>query len=147
MKITICGSIAFIDQMLATQKKLEELGHEVKIPPYQIMDDNGKLIPAKEYYAMRKQASDDAGWIWERKGEAIKNHFDKVIWSDAILVLNYDKNSIANYIGPNTFLEIGLAFHARKKIFLLNPIPEIIYKEEMLGMKPTIINGDFSLLA
>ena len=146
MKVTICGSIAFIDEMLETQKKLEQLGHEVKIPPHEIMDENGKLMPAKEYYALRKQASDDVDWIWARKGEAIQNHFDKVVWSDAVLILNYDKNNIDNYIGPNTFLEIGLAFHAKKKIFLLNPIPEVIYKEEMLGMNPKIINGDFSLL-
>jgi hypothetical protein len=146
MRITICGSIAFLDEMLETKKNLEELGHEVKMPPTELIDEQGKAMPMKQYYAIRKQASDDMEWVWDKKGEAIKNHFDKIIWSDAALILNYDKNDIDNYIGPNTFLEIGLAFHAKKKIFLLNPMPEVIYKEEMLGMKPTIINGDYSLL-
>jgi hypothetical protein len=56
--------------------------------------------------------------------------------------LNYDKNNVKGYIGANTLLEMGLAFHLRKKIFLLNRIPEIGYKEEILGMGPFVIDGD-----
>jgi hypothetical protein len=74
----------------------------------------------------------------------MKNHFVKVERADAVLVLNYDKNNIPNYIWPNTFLEIGLAFHLDKKIYLLNPIPEIWYKEEILGMFTTVIDWDFT---
>ena len=43
-------------------------------------------------------------------------------------------------------MEMGVAFYLHKKIFLLNPIPEISYREEILGMKPIIINGDLSLI-
>lgn len=71
-------------------------------------------------------------------------HFKKIEWSDAVLVLNYDKNDIANYIGGNTFLEIGIAFYLGKKIYLFNDIPEISYKEEILGMKPVVIFEDLS---
>ncbi|MFA6099692.1 MAG: hypothetical protein WC750_02295 [Patescibacteria group bacterium] len=141
MKITICGSIAFFDEMQAVQKQLESMGHLVKLPPSEIINESGKPIPVKEYYALRKQTETEDGWIWDRKEEAMRNHFDKVAWSDAILVLNYLKNGIENYIGANTLLEMGLAFHLKKKIYLLNPIPEISYKEEILGMKPVIING------
>jgi hypothetical protein len=143
MKITICGSIAFHDEMLETKEKLETLGHEVKLPPTEIMDDSGKMIPVKEYYAMRQTAADNDAWIWDRKEEAMKRHFDKVAWSDVILVLNHDKNDIVGYIGANTLMEMGLALHLGKKIFLLNPIPEISYKEEILGMKPEVIYGEF----
>jgi hypothetical protein len=146
MRITICGSMAFIDEMLNTKKELEELGHEVKIPITEIMDENGKVVSAKEYYALRKATTDNTSWLWDKKGEAIRNHFDKIMWSDAVLILNYNKNEVDNYIGANTLLEIGLAFHERKKIFLLNPIPEISYKEEILAMKPTVINRDYNLL-
>ncbi|MDD2785691.1 MAG: hypothetical protein PHS79_02230 [Patescibacteria group bacterium] len=139
MKITICGSIAFFDEMQNIQKELEELGHEVKLPPSTIIDDNGIAIPVKKYYAMRKTAESDSGWIWDRKEEAMRNHFDKVEWSDAILVLNHAKNGIEGYIGANTLLEMGLALHLKKKIFLINPIPEIAYKEEILGMKPEVV--------
>lgn len=146
MKITICGSIAFYDEMCDIQKKLKNLGHEVKLPPFEIKDESGKMIPVKEYYSRRKSELNDDSWIWNRKGEAIKDHFDKVSWSDAVIVLNYDKNNIYNYVGANTLLEMGLALYLNKKIFLLNDIPEIDYKEEILGMKPTIINGDLSLI-
>lgn len=144
MNITICGSIAFYDQMLEAKKKLELLGHQVKLPPFEIEDEHGRMIPVKEYYARRKAETGDVGWIWDRKAEAMRLHFQKVAWCDAVLVLNFDKNDIPNYIGANTFLEMGLAFHLNKKIFLLNPIPETNIKEEILGMKPTLIYQDFS---
>lgn len=43
-------------------------------------------------------------------------------------------------------LEMGLAFHLGKKIFLLNPIPDISYQEEMFGIRPTVLSGDFGLI-
>jgi hypothetical protein len=147
MKITICGSIAFYDEMLAVERQLEALGHEVKLPPNEIKDEAGNMISVKEYYDRRKSETDDQSWIWDRKGEAIMAHFEKIEWSDAIIVLNYTKRDISDYIGANTLIEMGLAFWLRKKIFLLNPIPEISYKEEILGMKPIVINGDFTKIS
>ena len=38
---------------------------------------------------------------------------------------------------------MGLAFYLRKPIYILHNIPEIGYKEEILGMKPRVIDGDF----
>jgi hypothetical protein len=63
MKITLCGSIAFIDEMDAVRRELESMGHEVQMPPLEIVDGDGKMIPVKEYYAIRKAASDDHAWI------------------------------------------------------------------------------------
>lgn len=146
MKITLCGSIAFFDQMLDVKKQLESLGHEVKLPPTEVPDEHGNMIPVAKYYELRKTVTDDTSWIWERKEEAMRNHFDKVAWSDAVLVCNYDKKGISGYIGANTLLEMGLAMYLRKPIFLLNPIPEIDYKEEILGMRPVVINQDLGLI-
>lgn len=142
MKITLCGSIAFIDEMDAVRKELETLGYEVKLPPLEIEGGDGKMIPVKEYYAIRKAADDDHVWVWKRKAEAIHEHFGKVVWADAVLICNYDKNGVASYVGANTLLEMGLAFHLNKPIYLLNPIPEVSYKEEILGMQPIVIDGD-----
>lgn len=144
MKITICGSIQFLNEMLDVKKRLEELGHEVEMPPTEVEDGKGNLISAIDYYKIRRQTAGNENWVWDRKEWAMKKHFDKVAQSDAILVLNYDKNNIKGYIGANTFLEMGLALHLNKKIYLLNSIPEISYKEELLGMKPVIINGNLS---
>lgn len=142
MKITICGSIAFFHEMPVIKTKLEQLGHQVKLPPFEVKDENGVMIPVKEYYTRRKAETRDTSWIWDRKEEAMRLHFNKIEWCDAVLIVNYDKNSIQNYIGANTLLEMGLAFHLHKKIFLLNTIPEMNYKEEVLGMKPIIIYED-----
>lgn len=146
MKITLCGSTAFYDEMLDIKEKLELMGNEVKLPPIEVKDGDGNMIPIKEYYRRRKVASEDEKWIWDRKSEAIMWHFEKINWSDVILVLNYDKNDIIGYVGGNTLMEIGIAFFLGKKIYLLNQIPEISYKEEIIGMKPIIINGDLSII-
>jgi len=146
MKITICGSIAFFEQMQETKKRLEKAGHVVEIPPIDIKNDQGKPIAIQEYYKIRKNEIKSEGWVWERKQEAMKKHFNKVAWADAILVLNYAKNGVEGYVGANTLIEMGLAFHLNKKIYFLNPIPELSYKEEILGMHPTITNGDISLI-
>ena len=143
MKITICGSIAFYDEMLEIKKRLESLNHEVKLPPVDVKDENGNIISVKEYYNKRKAETNENSWIWARKNEAMKEHLSKVEWADAILVLNYDKKGVKNYVGGNTLLEMGVAFHLGKKMFLLNNIPDLSYKEEILGMKPIVINGDF----
>jgi len=142
MKITLCGSIAFYDEMTKIKEKLEAAWHEVKLPPVEIEDENGKMIPIKKYYELRKKDSGNTKWIWDRKEEAMRRHFNKVEWADAILVTNYDKKGVKGYIGGNTLMEMAVAFHLNKKIFLLNEIPEIDSKEEIIGVKPIVINGN-----
>jgi hypothetical protein len=147
MRITLCASIAFYDDMQRIRSELEQLGHEVKIPPSDVSDEDGKPLPVKDYYTKRKNETDEKSWVWQRKEEAMRLHFGKVAWSDAVLVLNLDKNGVANYVGANTFLEMGIAFHMKKKIFLYNPIPEIACKEEILGMRPEVIYGDLEKIS
>lgn len=136
--------------MLEVKKQLEALGHEVLIPPHQVKNKDGEMIPVEEYYTIRKNLAESGGddaWIWERKSQAIKWHFDKINQSDCILVLNHDKNEVANYIGGNVFLEMGLACWLKKTIYLLNALPaELSYTEEIKGMMPIVINGDLSLI-
>ncbi|MCX6789248.1 MAG: hypothetical protein NTZ42_01380 [Candidatus Gribaldobacteria bacterium] len=144
MKITICGSIAFFDEMMAVKNDLEKMGHEVKLPPTEIPNEQGEMISIKEYYSLRKESKTETGWIWDRKEWAMRTHFEKVAWADVVLIANYTKNDIENYIGGNTFLEMGVAFYLKKPIYLLNPIPETSTKEEVLGMKVMVINNDLS---
>ncbi len=132
MKITICGSMTFHDEMFNIQKKLEKIGHQVKSPSLKVEDENFE--------------SNDGEWSLEKRGRVMKKHFNKVEWSDAILVLNYDKNNSLNHVGVNTLLEMGLAFYLGKKIFLLKGIPELDCKEEILVMKPMVINENLSLI-
>ena len=61
--------------------------------------------------------------------------------------MNLEKNGIKDYIGGNTFLEMGLACWLNKPIYLINPIPkELSYTEEIRGMQPIVINNDLSLI-
>ncbi len=145
MRVTICGSIAFINEMVEAKQKLEEMGHEVAIPPVTAPGPDGKPIPALDYYNHKKALMEDgSAWIWKDHSQRIVDHFEKVKWSDAILVLNHDKNGIEGYVGANTLMEMGLAFHLKKPIFLLNKIPKMSYTEEIFGMKPIVISGDFN---
>lgn len=77
--------------------------------------------------------------------DAIREFWRLMQGADAILVANFDKHGIKNYIGGNTFLEIGFAHVLNQKIFLLNPIPDIpYYKTEIEAMKPIILDGDLT---
>jgi hypothetical protein len=59
--------------------------------------------------------------------------------------LNHDKNGISNYIGGNSFLEMGFAYVQNKKIFLLNGIPDIaLIRQEIEAMTPIVLDGDLS---
>ena len=137
MKMTICGSIKFSNEMKQAKSDLEKLGHEVLIPL------SADLNHDKEFW--KRLREENLGNFATLKRERMKGHFDKIRSSDAILVLNYDKNDKQNYIGPNTFLEMAVAFDNDKRIFLLNPISsEDINYEELISLSPTVINGNFS---
>ena len=148
MKITICGSIAFLDKMRALKDELEKSGHEVCIPWANTTDGKGNAISEEEYYKIRKSTDvkDINHWIWVRKSEEMKGYCKKVAEAEAILVANFDKNNIPGYVGANTLMEMGLAHYLGKRIFLLNPIPEISYKEEIFGMRPVTINNNLKLI-
>lgn len=147
MKITICGSTAFINEMEAVAKQLENLGHDAQFPPVKFVDGGGKEWHTEDYYKFKKTEPFNNPEFLKNHSQRIHDHFDKVVWSEAILVTNYDKNGVANYIGPNTLMEMGLAFHLGKKIYLLNPIPDTPWKEEILGMAPLVISGDLEQMA
>ena len=137
MIIAICGSMQFHEEMRKIQKTLERAGHTVLVPKsIELMDTIGYVHPT----------IDEAKISAKIQHDFIREHFRKIEKSDAILVLNYDKKGIKNYIGGNTFLEIGLAYWLGKKMFLLNPIPDMDYITELYAMQPTVINGDLSLI-
>ncbi len=139
MKITICGSSAFKEQMLEYCNKLKDIGHEPFMHPDYIAFINGEKqdLWNQIVNGEHSQAKKSQGYI--------KWYHDSICKSDAILVLNYDKKGIKNYIGGNTLMEIGFAYCNNKKIFLLNDIPEdVFYADEIKAMADCVINGDIS---
>jgi hypothetical protein len=150
MIITICSSIKFWPQIVEVKKQLEALGHQVLTPPHEVPNKDGDMIPVEEYYRIRKEMvekGENDDWVWERKNQAINWHNEKINQADVILVLNYDKNDVTNYVGGNTLMEMGVAFWLNKPIYLYNPIPEgVSYFEEIIGMRPIVINGNLNLI-
>lgn len=136
MKIAICGSMVFTDEMLKTKNQLEEMGHECFVSGFA---DSYAGRPEDEIEKLKR--------FHKHEKDAIREFWEKIKQSDAIIVLNYDKRGIKNYIGGNTLMEIGFAHVLNKKIFLMYPIPEIeYYKDEIEAVKPVIINGDLALI-
>jgi hypothetical protein len=138
MKITVCGSVKFADKLVEIYRELEKLGHQPMMHEemFGIADGTAKeLIDGIEL---------DHAEI-KRKNNFIKFWHDLIKSGDAVLICNFDKNGIKNYIGGNTFLEIGFAHVNGKKIFILNPIPKkLSYIDEIMAMVDEVINGDLS---
>jgi hypothetical protein len=132
MKITICGSMQFHQEMLGVKHTLEASGHVVEVP-------SGVYDWEKNEAHVK---TDEEKITVKIEHDLIREHFQKIQDSDAILVLNYDKKGIQNYVGGNTFLEMGLAFWLGKRIYLLYPIPTMDYYTEMHAMQPIILGGD-----
>lgn len=146
MKITLCGSIAFLEHQRTIQKQLETSGHEVQSTPDAEPNTGAATVSNKDFYTIQKKAAAKEDWVWDMKEQAIRNHIARIEWADAILVVNDEKKGMPGYIGGNTFMEMGIAFYLRKPIYLLNPIPDMPYTEELRGLKPIVLNGDLSSL-
>ena len=129
MKITLCSSAKFFENLWDIKKSLEEIGHEVLLPSMKDFHHLDEDSLAKVQY------------------DLINEHFQKIDQSQAVYVANYDKNGIAGYIGGNSFLEMGLAFYRKIPIFLLNDIPQqVSYREELIALKPIVVGEDWNKL-
>lgn len=80
------------------------------------------------------------------KAKMIRDHLEKINASDAVLICNSTLGDRVNYIGANSFLEMGFAFAADKPIYLLNEIPMQPNSDEIAGMLPISLGGNLSLI-
>lgn len=137
MKIGVVGSMQYTEKMMAARDELIELGHDAFVTdlaePFV-----GKTDEEKERIKIDQKQNLDA----------IREFWHKMQGADAILVMNLDKHGVKNYIGGNTFLEMGFAHVLNQKIFLLNPIPEMpYYQTEIVAMKPVVIYNDLTKIS
>ena len=105
MKITIICSITFYNEVKDLRDRLVEKGHEV-ITPYSIERILDGKITIEEVNEKKQQYGEERN---QEKHELITNYMNKVREAGAVLVANYDKNGIANYIGGNTLMEMAFA--------------------------------------
>jgi len=138
MRITLCGSMKFADRIVELYHKLKEMGHEPLLHEriFGIADGSAKDII--------EAISKDHAQV-KRENNFIKWWHDCIKSGDAVLICNFDKNDIKNYIGGNTLMEIGFAHVNDKKVFLLNPIPEDVpYTDEIKAMADIVLDGDLT---
>ncbi len=134
--IVICCSIAVSDKVLPIREELEKLGFKVVIPHgvQQYIDNGNKHLSTSE-------RSED-----KREMDLITRYYHVIKEGYCVLAVNTDKEGKLNYIGGNTFLEIGFAHVLGKPIYLLNPLPDVSYRDELEAMNLVVLNGNLSLI-
>ena len=134
MKIAICASMVFVEKMVQVKRQLEQIGHIVFISQF-----------AEGYLGKAEEEKEKLAVHDKNEHDAIRKFWEIIKKSDAILVLNYDRKGIKNYIGGNTLMEIGFAHVLNKQIFLMNPIPDIeYYRSEIEAVSPVIVEQDLN---
>jgi hypothetical protein len=131
MKIFLICSKHFYNKIPPIKAVLESGGHVVTLP-------NSYEDPGTEERLLASDATEHAEW----KASMLRKSANIIEHMDAVLVLNFEKNGAPNYIGGATFIEMYEAFRLGKKLFLYNPIPEGMLRDEILGFAPLIIEGD-----
>ena len=131
-KIFLCASMNFYEELVKIEKELMDKGFKVEIPV------SAKLMKSKNDFIVEHFKGKTTS---AQKGLYIKENFVNIASCDAILVINNEKNGISGYIGPNVLMEIGLAFHLNKQIYIWNQYPENApYKDELLALNVKVIN-------
>ena len=134
MKIGVIGSMQHTEKMIELRDKLIKLGHDAYVTSL-----------ADPFIGKTDQEKEEIKIFQKNNKDAIRQFWRLMQGGNAVLVANYDKKGVKNYIGGNTFLEMGFAHILNQKIFILNPVPDIdIYKTEIEAMNPIILNGDLA---
>lgn len=140
--ITLCASVTHYRALLEIREKLAGMGYDVLIPDVARSMEKTGDFDVSVYKTWHKDPRQ-----YFRKTKLMKDHFDKVLEGDAILVVNEEKNGMKGYIGGNVLMEMVLAFHYNKPIFLYHPISEnLSIKEEVYGLQPIFLDGDITRL-
>lgn len=137
MKIYVLGSTSFVLQMLAARDRLRELGYDGWIHP-----DYEKIARGEKTNITHLETSSERA-THKKENNYLKVHYQHILQSDAVLIVNGEKNGIKNYIGGNVLIEMGQAYVNDKIIFLLHDIPAAIpYVDEIEAMDPICLHGD-----
>lgn len=120
-RIVLCGSRRFKDIILKMGEDIRNMGYEV-------------IVPREFLIEMSKR-------------EHSMLHFGEIAnpETDALLIVNEDKDDLQNYIGPNSFAEVAFGFYFGKKVFLKNDIYEP-YRDELEGWGVIPLKGNIEEL-
>lgn len=134
MRIILCGSMSSAQTMVELKSTLEQQGHDVVLPKMT------EEIAAGTHTAFTGSESTQE----KIEHDLIRDYYEVITTGDAILVVNLDKNGIKDYIGGNSFLEMGFAHVLHKPIYLYQGIPNMSYTDEIIAMQPIALEKDLS---
>ena len=133
MTLLLCASMQFIREIKETAATLEAQGHTVHRPGgFELWEEHGR------------EKGEDGELEFMREYDIMRKHYGKLKGVDAVLVLNYEKNGVAGYIGGGVLMEMGFAHVLQKPIYLLNPIPDVPYRDEIEVTNPVVLDGDLN---
>lgn len=139
MKIYVLGSSHFKEEMVACSEKLCRLGHDGWIHP-----DYIAFVRGEKQHIVNKWLNGEHASV-KREQNYLKTHYKHILESDAVLIVNAEKNGVKNYIGGNVLIEMGQAHVHDKKIFFLYGMPEkSAYLDEIESMDPICLHGNLS---
>ena len=139
MKIYVLGSNSFVKEMVESKNQLCALRYDGWIHP----DYEAHVRGEKQAFPGSPEHGERAEF--KRAHNYIRQHYKHILESDAVLIVNLEKNGIKNYIGGNVLMEMGQAYVNNKKIFLLNTIPaELPYLDEIKAMDPVCLHGNLA---
>jgi hypothetical protein len=133
----LLGSMSIAPIIKETKQKLEKNGFDVLV------------ISDLDHMIANPGLTDSLDEDYEHciENDILGEAFDSIKASDCVLVLNYPKNGIDGYCGTSVCMELAVAYHLRKKIYLLHPLPSYHdhrWALEVAILQPIIINGDLS---
>lgn len=141
--IAVCSSASFYKDVIELEIKLKELGFKVKVPKTANKMRKSNNFDVSHYKTWHKNKTD-----YRIKRQLMNDHFRKIMGSDAIFVFNKKKNGIEGYIGGNVLMEMTIAYHYKKPIFIYDDIPDKLnIAEEVYGLNSIFINKDLELIA
>jgi hypothetical protein len=125
MRLVLCGSMTFFGHMRELREELNGYDINVALPDAEDgINDHGP----RQYELFRRHV--------------VKRHLQRVRSQRTfgILVTNFDKHGIPDYIGPSTFAEIATAAATNKRIFVLQDFPTV-FKDVLADWEAVPLRG------
>jgi hypothetical protein len=139
MKIYVLGSNHFMKEMVDVKNQLCAMGFDGRIHP-----DYEALVGGNMPERMARLERGERVAI-KREYNTFRDHYVRILDSDAILFVNGVKNGAEHYIGGNVLIEMGQAYVHDKILFFLYGMPcGLSYQDEIEAMDPICLNGDLS---
>ena len=128
MKIAICGSMTFVDEMEALAAVLTAAGMTVATP----VRDEGEV----NWSGLDDDAAAAA------KARYVADYLAVIRRCDVVLIANYEKAGVRGYVGANALVEAAFGYALGKTVAFLNPPGPQPCRLEAMAMMTMCLDGD-----